>query len=216
MAATAWQRARIRPANHPLVRPLPRQASSPRRHPVGVARDHAGNPDLEAGPVAGLRALALSHSGPGVGEDRALEMVASSLIPLALAMPAHSGRRHSPTRPPASGSVTPAPRSTPPRAAARQVAGSAPLGKIGARGAQGLLHLDTTLCQPRRCFECPIAAAELPSMADNRTVTVLWTRIVTFVHRKVQVPVAAIPAARRESTVVREFCSIFSSESQRR
>ena len=47
------------------------------------------------------------------------------------------------------------------RRAVQQVAGPSPLGKIGARGAQGLIHLDTVLCQPRRCFECPIAAAEL-------------------------------------------------------
>ena len=35
--------------------------------------------------------LAASHDGPGIGEDRALDMVASSLIPFALAFAAHSG-----------------------------------------------------------------------------------------------------------------------------
>ena len=116
----------------------------------------------EAGPAAALASLAANHGGPGIGKDRALEIVASGLIPFALALAAHTGDvsvADAASRPweqlPSAGSnaVT--------RRAARQVAGSTPLGKIGARGAQGLLHLDTTLCQPRRCFECPIAAAEL-------------------------------------------------------
>ena len=47
------------------------------------------------------------------------------------------------------------------RRALRQVAGAARLGKIGARGAQGLIQLDTAFCQPRRCFECPIAVIAL-------------------------------------------------------
>ena len=116
---------------------------------------------FEAGPAAALASLAANHGGPGIGKDRALEIVASGLIPFALALAAHTGDvsvadaasrpweqcqrglkcRHAPGRP--SGCRIDTSR------------------QIGARGAQGLLHLDTTLCQPRRCFECPIAAAEL-------------------------------------------------------
>lgn len=163
LSPTTWQRARVRPANHPVQRLLTAASI------VTAASLHAGfhTSMLEtlqsaAGPVAALRALAASHDGPGVGEDRALDMVASGLIPFALALAAHSGdasladaaSRHWERLPSAAPNAIS-------RRAARQVAGSAPLGKIGARGAQGLLHLDTTLCQPRRCFECPIAAAEL-------------------------------------------------------
>jgi hypothetical protein len=41
--------------------------------------------------------------------------------------------------------------------ALRQVGGSARLPGLGARGQQGLIHLDGALCGPRRCYECPIA-----------------------------------------------------------
>jgi hypothetical protein len=89
-------------------------------------------------------------------------MVASAIIPFVFALAARTGDAHLAERvswqwerlpAAAANSVT--------RRATRQVAGSAPLGRIGARGAQGLIHLDTTLCQPRRCFECPIAAIAL-------------------------------------------------------
>ena len=166
-------KTRSRPANHPLVRPLPRQASSPRQwHPVGVARDHAGNPGLRGGTGRGaarvgdesLRSRRRRGSGAGDGRQQP--------------HPLRLGRRRAFWRcvtrrrglPPV-GAFPSAAFNATTRRAARQVAWSAPLGKIGARGAQGLLHLDTTLCQPRRCFECPIAAAEPPSMADNRTAS---------------------------------------------
>ena len=89
-------------------------------------------------------------------------MVASSLIPFALALAAHSGDLDLADAASGQWETLPSPAANAvTRRAARQVAGATPLGKIGARGAQGLIHLDTTLCQPRRCFECPIAAAEL-------------------------------------------------------
>ena len=160
---TAWQRARVRPANHPVARLLAAASL------VTAASVQSGlhavvleSLTAAAGPAAALRALAASHGDPGIGEDRALDIVASSVIPFALALAAHSGdvaladaasRQWERLPAAAANAIT--------RRATRQVAGPAPLGKIGARGAQGLLHLDTTLCQPRRCFECPVAAAEL-------------------------------------------------------
>ncbi|MBW3633784.1 MAG: DUF2851 domain-containing protein, partial [Chloroflexi bacterium] len=113
-------------------------------------------------PIASLRALTTDRGSPAIGCDRAIEIMASGVIPLALALAAHSGDcaladaaagHWERLRSPAANAVT--------RRALRQVAAGAPLGAIGARGAQGLIHLDTTLCQPRRCFECPVAAAEL-------------------------------------------------------
>lgn len=162
LAPTAWQRARVRPANHPLPRVL--AAASILTAASIRSGFHAAMLETltAAGPATALRALASSFGGPGIGEDRALDIIASSLVPFALAIASHTGDasladaasgQWERLSAPAANAVT--------RRAARQVAGSASLGAIGARGAQGLLHLDTILCQPRRCFECPIAAAEL-------------------------------------------------------
>jgi hypothetical protein len=51
------------------------------------------------------------------------------------------------------------------RRAFAQVTGGGRLTGLGARGQQGLIHLDQALCAPRRCFECPIARAVLASEA---------------------------------------------------
>jgi hypothetical protein len=161
--ATAWNRARVRPANHPV----PRLLAAARLVASASARGGTLATVLEvvierADPIDALRALTGNDVRPGIGGDRAIDILASSIIPLALALAEHSGdlsladaaSRHWEILPaPSPNAVT--------RRAVRQVAGRSPLGKIGARGAQGLIHLDTVLCQPRRCFECPIAAAEL-------------------------------------------------------
>jgi hypothetical protein len=113
-------------------------------------------------PIETLRALTGSDLSPGIGRDRAIDMLASGIIPLALALAAHSGDLDLADAASRDWERLPAPSpNAVTRRAVRQVAGPSPLGKIGARGAQGLIHLDTVLCQPRRCFECPIAAAEL-------------------------------------------------------
>jgi hypothetical protein len=113
-------------------------------------------------PIERLRALTGNNARPAIGSDRAIDMLASGIIPLALALAAHSGDLDLADAASSQWERLPAPG---PNAvtlrAVRQVAGRSPLGKIGARGAQGLIQLDTVLCQPRRCFECPIAAAEL-------------------------------------------------------
>jgi hypothetical protein len=159
----AWTRARVRPANHPLPRLL--AAASivvSATGQGGLLATMLGILLERADPIESLRALATMEGSPGIGSDRAIDIMASGVIPLALALAAQSGdldltdaaSHHWERLPvPAPNAVT--------RRARRQVAGAARLGQIGARGAQGLIHLDTTLCQPRRCFECPIAAAEL-------------------------------------------------------
>jgi hypothetical protein len=163
VAPTTWESARVRPANHPVARVLAGAsiiAAASVRGGLYAAIVEALT--VAGDPAAALRTLAASHGGPGLGQDRALDIVVSGLIPFALAVAAHTGdaaladaasRQWEQLPSPAANAIT--------RRAARQVADAASLGKIGARGAQGLLHLDTTLCQPRRCFECPIAAAEL-------------------------------------------------------
>ncbi len=163
LPATAWIRARVRPANHPVARLLAAAsvvASASERGGtlaalLGVLTDRAD-------PVASLRALAGNDGHPGIGGDRAIDILASGIIPLALALAAHSGDLNLADAAASQWERLPAPGPNGvTRRAVRQVAGRSPLGKIGARGAQGLIHLDTVLCQPRRCFECPIAAAEL-------------------------------------------------------
>jgi hypothetical protein len=161
--ATAWNRSRVRPANHPIPRLLAAACVLASASAQGGTLPTILGLVLEpADPIEKLRALTGNDAHPGIGSDRAIDMLASGIIPLALAMAAHSGdldladaaSRHWERLPaPSPNGVT--------RRALHQVAGPSPLGKIGARGAQGLIHLDTVLCQPRRCFECPIAAAEL-------------------------------------------------------
>jgi hypothetical protein len=103
-------------------------------------------------------------TGVALGSDRARDIIASGIIPFALALANHAGDEDLAAAAAFHWERLPAPAANAVvRRAARQVAGSSPLGKIGARGAQGLLQIDTALCQPRRCFECPIAALALAS-----------------------------------------------------
>lgn len=165
MLASAWNLARVRPSNHPVPRLLAA---------ANLLTAASGNGGLlttilgilhDVDPVVRLTGLTADRQKMALlGPDRAIDILASGIIPLALALAAHTGdtnladaasRQWERLPAPASNVVT--------RRAMRQVAGRARLGKIGARGAQGLLHLDTTLCQTRRCFECPIAVLALSS-----------------------------------------------------
>jgi Protein of unknown function (DUF2851) len=161
--ATSWNRSRVRPLNHPVARLLAAACLLTSASSRGGTLPAILGVVLEpADPIQRLRALTGNDTHPGIGSDRAIDMLASGIIPLALALAAHSGdldladaasRQWERLPAPSPNAVT--------SRAVHQVAGPAPVGKIGARGAQGLIHLDTVLCQPRRCFECPIAAAEL-------------------------------------------------------
>jgi hypothetical protein len=163
LPATAWNRARVRPANHPVPRLL--AAASLLASAIGrggILAALLGVLLERTDPVASLRTLTGNDGQPGIGGDRAIDILASGIIPLALALAAHSGDLALADAAAGQWERLPAPSANAvTRRALRQVAGRSPLGKIGARGAQGLIHIDTVLCQPRRCFECPIAAAEL-------------------------------------------------------
>ncbi|MBA2596437.1 MAG: DUF2851 family protein [Chloroflexia bacterium] len=163
IAPSAWRRARVRPANHPVPRLLAAASIlNATSREAGLLATILGTLRDANGPVASLQTLSASQGIPGIGIDRALDIIASSVIPFALALADHTGDAGLADATSAQWERLPAPAMNAiTRRAARQVAGAAPLGKIGARGAQGLLHLDTTLCQPRRCFECPVAAAAL-------------------------------------------------------
>lgn len=178
MAPTAWTRARVRPVNHPAARLVVGAALvtnalahgglvaallDPIRSRAVVAADRPGQlPDL----AEHLRTLSSTDETPGIGMDRASAILASSLLPFALALAQQTSdsalldgaalvwERMSG---PASNAVT--------RRALGQVAGDERLTGLGARGQQGLIHLDQTLCAPRRCRECPIAHAAV-SLGD--------------------------------------------------
>jgi hypothetical protein len=163
LPADEWKRARVRPANHPVPRLL--AAAALVTHATGVAGLFATVTGLVLEPddlINRLRALTATGATPGIGADRALDIAASSIVPLALAHAEQTADSALAEAAAAQWETLPAPApNAVTRRAQQQVAGVARLGKIGARGAQGLIHLDTTLCQPRRCFECPIAAAVL-------------------------------------------------------
>ena len=160
---SAWNLARVRPANHPVPRLLAAASIlAAASTQGGVLPTILGIVLDRSDPIKQLRDLAAARGSLPIGSDRAIDIMASGVFPLALALAAHTGDAaladaasgHWERLPAAAGNAVT-------RRASRQVAGGARLGAIGARGAQGLIHLDTTLCQPRRCFECPVAAAEL-------------------------------------------------------
>lgn len=162
MPSTSWQRARVRPANHPVPRLLTAAAI------LATASEEAGVLPLllrtlldRDDPVAALRQHSAA-SGVSLGVDRALDIIASGVIPFALALAGQSGDEGLAAAAAYHWERLPAPAANAViRRALKQVAGPARLGQIGARGSQGLLQIDTVLCQPRRCFECPIAALAL-------------------------------------------------------
>jgi hypothetical protein len=165
----AWDRTRVRPANHPVPRLLAAANL--------VAAGFGGGGLLavmlatlvdDADPVVSLRSLTAAGATAGIGADRALDILASGVIPFALAFAASTGDDDLATA--AAGRweslPSPAPNAVT-RRGLRQVVGRARLGNFGVRGAQGLIQLDTTLCQPRRCFECPVAAAVLSAQSPE-------------------------------------------------
>lgn len=157
MAPTSWNATRVRPANHP-VRRIAAAALLLARLPGGLVfevteavRSASDLDDLLVGKTA--------WNGTNLmGRGRATEIVTNSIIPFTLALAEHTGETALAEAASAywerlaggeQNAVT--------RRAQHQVAGSARLSGLGARGLQGLIHLDTTLCAPRRCFECPVA-----------------------------------------------------------
>jgi hypothetical protein len=125
---------------------------------------------LEPGtdPIGGLRELCNRNGLEQLGKDRATGLVINALIPFALALAESTGETELADRAAAVWERLPAAESTEiDRRALAQVAGEARLTKLGGRGQQGLIHLDTTLCGPRRCFECPIAHAAIDEVRNS-------------------------------------------------
>jgi hypothetical protein len=158
LSPAAWTHARVRPANHPMKR-LAAGAAMIANAPGGLVPALLDEIRSGGEPARLLQTLSASPPEVLLGEDRAYAIVANGLIPFALALAEHTGdvQLSEATsqiweRLPSAGpnEVT--------RRALRQVVGNAHLSGLGSRGEQGLIHLDSALCAPRRCRECPIAA----------------------------------------------------------
>jgi hypothetical protein len=167
LAPTIWQRGRVRPANHPTLRLVQAATVIARTHgdllPLVLETLRLGRSLPEA-----IQEASLGDAHPPIGEDRAIAIAATVFIPFAIAYASHTEddvlldeASDAWERLPAAG------RSRPVKRALRQVAGDARLTGLGERGNQGLLHLDRTLCTPRRCFECPVARAVVAAEIDD-------------------------------------------------
>lgn len=156
--ATAWHMGRVRPANHPVARImqaatlLVRTGGQPATFLLDAMR---GEQSL----VEMLQALTSRPGHPGLGAGRATAIAASVVIPFAIAWATQNGDADLEDLAVRTwGSLKHVEWTQPGKRALRQVTGGPGIRGIGERGHQGLLHLDRTLCTPRRCYECPIAA----------------------------------------------------------
>ncbi len=154
---TAWTRARVRPANHPALR-LAAGAAMLASARGGLLASLLAPLRSGCDPSVTLQELATWNGQTGIGPDRATGLTVNAILPFALALASQSGDTA------LADAVATVWEQLPPaepnevtRRALRQVAGQARLPGLGARGQQGLIHLDTALCGPRRCYECPIA-----------------------------------------------------------
>src|SRR5918995_4781690 len=138
LSPTAWNRARVRPVNHPVPRLLAAAgllaAASARG---GTLATILGIVLERTDAVERLRALTGSESSSRIGADRAIDMLVSGIIPLALALAAHSGDLDLADAASSQWDRLPAPSpNAVTRRALRQVAGGSPLGQNRGRGGQ--------------------------------------------------------------------------------
>lgn len=165
--ATAWHTGRVRPANHPVARIMQAAALLARTggRPLPAMLDAIRN---DESPGERLREWTTRPGHPGIGAGRATAIVASIVIPFALAWAAQNDDpdlEDAALR--AWHGLKLAEWTRPARRAMRQVSGGPAIRSLGERGHQGLLHLDRMLCTPRRCYECPIAAEVVRSRSGD-------------------------------------------------
>lgn len=162
-----WDLARLRPANHPARRLLGLATLLATHGPVAlpaIYRDLIARDSSAHGLIALLSASLwpdAAHDGHAlalIGAERARELAINVVIPHTLAHAAATrdqaltaaARRAAASLPAGAGN-------TRTRAMLRQLGGS-PRPRTAVEE-QGLLHLDTSWCATRRCYECPVAAA---------------------------------------------------------
>ena len=157
LSPLSWERTRVRPANHPLVR-LGMAAALLTSSFEGFTAAIVDTVRRGDDPVTLLMTRSSHGSRPGMGEGRAVAIVASGVLPFLLALAESSGDSELSER---TSQRWEALESGEPnqvtKRAQRQVAGKARIGRLGERGLQGLIHLDRHFCEPRRCMECSIA-----------------------------------------------------------
>ena len=113
-------------------------------------------------PTQAVQALVERHAGLRIGADRARAIATNVILPFAFALGAHTGDTDMVSRAGEIWEAMPGAESNErTRKATRQVAGEVGIRKQGSRIQQGLIYLDRTLCEPRRCFECPVASLVL-------------------------------------------------------
>lgn len=167
LPSTAWTLARIRPSNHPIRR-LVQAAAFVAATDARLSAELLA--PLRAGldPTSALIELVAEAGAPALGSDRARAITANVLIPFAFAIAGQNGDADL-----ADGvakvweSLPGAESNERTRRAVHQVTGEVGMKRLGARLQQGLIHLDQSLCVPRRCFECPIAAVVVRESAPR-------------------------------------------------
>jgi hypothetical protein len=167
IGSTDWTLARIRPSNHPIRR-LVQAAAILAGTKLGLGL-HLLTP-LRAGlnPTTSLIELVSAAGAPALGNDRARAITTNVLIPFAFALAGQSGDADLGDAVAKVWESLPGAESNErTRRAVRQVTGEVGMKRLGARQQQGLIHLDQTLCAPRRCFECPIAAVVVREAAPH-------------------------------------------------
>jgi hypothetical protein len=156
----------VRPANHPALR-LAAGAAMIANAASGLSADLLEAVRRGDDPIALLRQLSCAGGERLLGQDRAVGIVANTVIPFAFAVASSTSDPELSEAAAGLWERLPgAEANEVTRRARYQVAGDARLPGLGARGQQGLIQLDQTLCGPRRCFECPIAHAALDHVAS--------------------------------------------------
>jgi len=167
ITSTDWTLARIRPTNHPIRRLIQAAAlltgtgfhlSAQLLGPLRAATDS----------TPFLIELIDRARVPALGNDRARAIATNVLVPFGFALASQTGDAdlaESTAR--VWESLPGAESNDRTRRAVRQITGDVGMKRLGARLQQGLIHLDQTLCIPRRCYECPIAAVVVRESATG-------------------------------------------------
>lgn len=157
LPSTIWDIARVRPANHPVARIASLASLLGRSGSRLIPTLHEAIRGDQSIPAL-LQEMIDTSVAPALGEDRAISITASVVIPFAVALahaiddPYLEEMAHV-----AWSSLASASLSQPARRARNQVAGDVQIRNLRERGNQGLLLLDKRFCSPRRCYECPVA-----------------------------------------------------------